>query len=47
MICADFLAGAHAEDGNSRVLLFSMLHLFRFLSPGDRQEFVAQVSAAA
>ncbi len=47
MICADFLAGAHAEEGNPQVLLFSMLRLFRFLSPGHRQEFLAQASAAA
>jgi hypothetical protein len=29
MICADFLAGAHLENGNPKVLLFSMLRLFR------------------
>jgi hypothetical protein len=47
MICADFLAGAHAESGNPKVLLFSMLRLFRFLSNNDKQEFLAQISQAA
>ncbi len=46
MICADFLAGAHAED-NPQVLLFPMLRLFRFLSLADRQQFLAEASAAA
>ncbi|MFZ3211452.1 MAG: hypothetical protein WA188_08060, partial [Terriglobales bacterium] len=30
MICADFLAGAHVENGDPKILLFSMLRLFRF-----------------
>ena len=47
MICADFLAGAHAENGNAKVLLFSMLRLFRFLAAAEKQEFLAQVSEAA
>jgi hypothetical protein len=47
MICADFLAGAHAENGNPKVLLFSMLRLFRFLPAAERKEFLAQVSEAA
>jgi hypothetical protein len=47
MICADFLAGAHAENGNPKVLLFSMLRLFRFLPAAEKQEFLAQVSEAA
>jgi hypothetical protein len=47
MICADFLAGAHLEDGNPQILLLSMLRFFRFLSPTQKQEFLAQVSEAA
>jgi hypothetical protein len=47
MICADFLAGAHLEGENPRVLLFSMLRLFRFLSAAQKQEFLQQVTEAA
>ncbi len=41
MICADFLAGAHLENGDPRILLFSMLRLFRFLSAAQKQEFLS------
>jgi hypothetical protein len=47
MICADFLAGAHVENGNPSVLLFSMLRLFRFLPSAQKQEFLQQVTEAA
>lgn len=47
MICADFLAGAHLEDGNPAILLLSMLRFFRFLSPTQKQEFLQQISEAA
>ena len=47
MICADFLAGAHIENGNPKILLFSMLRLFRFLSATQKQEFLQQVTEAA
>jgi len=47
MICADFLAGAHLEDGNPKILLFSMLRLFRFLSAAQKQKFLQQVTEAA
>jgi hypothetical protein len=47
MICADFLAGAHLEDGNPQVLLLSMLRFFRFLSAAQKQEFLQQISEAA
>jgi hypothetical protein len=47
MICADFLAGAHLEDGNPRILLFSMLRFFRFLPAAQRKEFLQQVTEAA
>jgi hypothetical protein len=47
MSCADFLAGAHLEDGNPKILLLSMLRFFRFLSATQKQEFLAQVSEAA
>ena len=47
MICADFLAGAHLEGSNPRILLFSMLRLFRFLPAAQKQEFLQQVTEAA
>jgi hypothetical protein len=47
MICADFLAGAHIENGDSKVLLFSMLRLFGFLPPPQKQQFLSEVTKAA
>jgi len=47
MICADFLAGAHLENGNPKILLLSMLRLFRFLPAAQKQEFLQQVTEAA
>ena len=47
MICADFLAGAHLDGGNPKILLFSMLRLFRFLSAVQKQEFLQAVTEAA
>ena len=46
MICADFLAGAHLGDGDTKILLLSILRLFRFLSVAERQEFLNEVTAA-
>ena len=36
------LAGAHIENGNPKILLFSMLRLSRFLPAAHRQEFLQQ-----
>jgi hypothetical protein len=47
MICADFLAGAHIENGNPKILLFSMLRLFRFLPTAQKQEFLQSATEAA
>jgi len=47
MICADFLAGAHLENGDPKILLFSMLRLFCFLPAAQKQEFLRQVTEAA
>jgi hypothetical protein len=44
MICADFLAGANLENGNSQVLLESLVRFFKFLPHEDQQEFVNQFS---
>ena len=42
MICADFLAGANLDSGNSNVLLYSILRLFKFLPDEEKQAFAAQ-----
>ena len=40
MICADFLAGANLDAGNSNVLLCSILCLFKFLPDEERKAFL-------
>ena len=40
MICADFLAGANLDTGNSNVLLYSILRLFKFLPGEDKRMFL-------
>jgi len=47
MICADFLAGAHLEDADPRILLSSILRLFQFLPGEQRQEFLRRAAEAA
>jgi hypothetical protein len=47
MICADFLAGARLENGDSKLLLCSVLRLFGFLPPAQKEEFLAEVTEAA
>ena len=37
MICADFLAGAHLDNGNPEILLNSISRYYRFL-PGEQQQ---------
>ncbi len=37
MICADFLAGAHLDDGNPEILLHSISRYYKFL-PGEQQQ---------
>jgi len=43
MICADFLAGANLDKGNSELLLFSAMRFFTFLSAEQKQDFLKQV----
>jgi hypothetical protein len=45
MICADFLAGANLENGNSDLLLLSMTRLYRLLPTAGRQKFMKQIEA--
>ena len=47
MICADFLAGANLENGNSQVLLQSILRFFKFLPGEERRTFLGHVSDKA
>ena len=37
MICADFLAGAHLDDGDPEILLNSISRYYKFL-PGEQQQ---------
>ena len=45
MICADFLAGAHMDNGNPDILLNSVSRYYRFLSKPQQQAFIADVQA--
>ena len=47
MICADFLAGAHLDDGNPEILLQSIQQLFKFLSSERKHEFLEQLNGRA
>jgi hypothetical protein len=47
MICADFLAGANLENGNSEVLLTSLLRCFHFLSAEQQRRFLEHLQVAA
>jgi hypothetical protein len=47
MICADFLAGANLDSGNSDVLLHSILRLFKFLPGKERKAFLDHASEKA
>jgi hypothetical protein len=40
MICADFLAGAHLDNGNPEILLNSISHYYKFLPCEQQQVFL-------
>src|SRR5438034_847034 len=44
MICADFLAGAHLQDGDPNVLLRALSSSFKFLPENQRQAFLQIVN---
>jgi hypothetical protein len=44
MICADFLAGAKLDGGNSDDLFLSLMRLVNFLPNAQRQQFLTQVA---
>jgi hypothetical protein len=47
MICADFLAGANLENGNTEVLLQSVIRFFTFLSGEEKHKFLSHISEKA
>jgi len=47
MICADFLAGANLENGNTGVLSQSMLRFFKFLPEDERKAFLDRFAKKA
>src|SRR5260370_25842547 len=47
MICADFLAGAHLDDGNPEILLNSISRYYRFLPTAQGQEFLDSIDQKA
>jgi hypothetical protein len=47
MICADFLAGANLENGNSKSLLLALSRLFSLLPQPQKAEFLEEVRKAS
>jgi hypothetical protein len=47
MICADFLAGAHLDDGNPEILLHSISRYYKFLPGEQRQAFLENLHEKA
>src|SRR3954447_19413190 len=47
MICADFLAGANLDTGNSQVLLQSALRFFKFLPHTEQRFFLDHAAKSA
>jgi hypothetical protein len=44
MICANFLAGANLESGNSEILLQSIVRFFKFLPRQEKQAFLTWIA---
>ena len=47
MICADFLAGAHLDNGNPEILLSSISRHYKFLPGEQRQAFLENLREKA
>jgi hypothetical protein len=47
MICADFLAGAHMDNGDPEILLNSISRYCCFLPEEQRKEFLSAVNGRA
>ena len=45
MICADFLAGANLESGDTKALRLALDRLFRLLPSSERQQFLESVAS--
>ena len=44
MICADFIAGAHLDNGNPEILLDSISRYYRFLPSPQKQQFLYEIT---
>ena len=44
MICADFLAGTHLDNGDPEMLLYSITRFFKFLPAEHQQAFLGSLS---
>jgi hypothetical protein len=44
LICADFLAGANAESGDTKCLRLALDRLFGLLPCAEQQDFIASLS---
>jgi hypothetical protein len=44
MICADFLAGAHMDNGDPEILLNSISRYYHFLPEAQKKEFLSAVN---
>ncbi|MGA7625872.1 MAG: hypothetical protein WB630_22755 [Candidatus Acidiferrales bacterium] len=47
MICADFLAGANLENGNSKALLLSLERMVEMLPCPQEMEFLEQLRSTS
>ena len=47
MICADFLAGAHLDEGDPEILLQSISRYYKFLPSPQREAFLSEVNRKA
>lgn len=43
MSCADFLAGAHLDNGDPDILLDSISRYYRFLPSPEKQQFLYEI----
>jgi hypothetical protein len=44
MICADFIAGAHLDNGNPEILLNSISRYYQFLPSRQKQQFLFEIT---
>jgi hypothetical protein len=47
MICADFLAGAHLDDGNPEILIRSLFRYYGMLPSTQKKEFLQEIAREA